>query len=58
MMLDKVQKKQPLNDSEVRILKQKKLIEGRKPNYFISLNVAQHTGQKASYTKNKAFDNI
>jgi len=37
-------------------LKSKKLIEGRKPNFFISLKVAQKTGQKADYTKNKGFD--
>jgi len=56
MMLDKVQKKLRLNDFEEKHLKAKRLIEGRKPNYFISLKVAQQTGQKATYTKNKAFD--
>lgn len=56
MMLDKVQKKQRLNNFEEKHLKAKRLIEGRKPNYFISLKVAQQTGQKATYTKNKAFD--
>jgi ATP-dependent DNA helicase RecG len=56
IMLDKVQKKKPLNDSEARQLRLKHLIEGRKPNFFISLKVAQNTGQKAIYTKNRAFD--
>lgn len=56
MMLDKIQKKKPLNSFEEKLLKAKKLIEGRKPNYFISIKVAQQTGQKASYSKNKAFD--
>lgn len=56
MMLDKVQKKLPLTDFEEKHLKSKKLIEGRKPNFFISLKVAQKTGQKANYTKNKGFD--
>ena len=32
------------------------LIEGRKPNYFIAKSLAQQTGQKASYSKNLAFD--
>lgn len=32
------------------------LIEGRKPNYFIGLKVAQKTNQKAAYSKNKGFD--
>ncbi len=56
MMLDKVQKKIPLMEDEAKYLKKNKLIEGRKPNYFISKTVSQKTGQKATYTKNKAFD--
>lgn len=56
IMLDKVQKKQQLTTFEEKRLKSKKLIEGRKPNYYIGLKVAQKTGQKASYSKNKAFD--
>lgn len=56
IMLDKVQKKQVLKDTEEKHLKEKKLIEGRKPNYYIGLKIAQKTGQKASYSKNKAFD--
>jgi ATP-dependent DNA helicase RecG len=55
-LLDKVQKKKALTFEEVRILRQKKLIEGQRPNYFISAKVAQATGQKAAYTKNKAFE--
>jgi ATP-dependent DNA helicase RecG len=58
IMLDKVQKKKRLSEFEERHLKEKKLIEGRKPNYYISLKVAQRTGQKASYSKNKAFDKV
>lgn len=56
ILLDKVQKKKKLTESEEKHLKDRKLIEGRKPNYFIGINVAQKTGQKASYSKNKAFD--
>ncbi len=56
IMLDKVQKKKMLTQVEEKILKSKKLIEGRKPNYFISAIVAQQTGQKAAYTKNRPFD--
>lgn len=57
ILLDKVQKKKQLTELEEKHLRHKKLIEGRKPNYFISLGVAQKTDQKAIYTKNKAFDN-
>ncbi len=56
MALDKVQKRLPLGTDEERLLKAKRLIEGRKPNFFIAKPVAQQTGQKASYSKNKAFD--
>jgi len=34
----------------------KQVIALRKPNYFIGIKVAQKTGQKAAYSKNKAFD--
>jgi len=56
IMLDKVQKKQSLTDFEEKHLRSRNLIEGRKPNYFIGLRVAQKTGQKAAYSKNRAFD--
>lgn len=56
MVLDKVQKRQPLDDDEDRLLKAKALIEGRKPNFYIAQPVAQKTGQKANYSKNRAFD--
>ncbi|RAV28080.1 RNA-binding domain-containing protein [Sinomicrobium soli] len=56
IMLDKVQKKLPLTNSEEKHLKSRKLIEGRKPNFYIGLKVAQKTGQKAAYSKNKGFD--
>lgn len=56
IMLDKVQKKQTLTEFEEKHLRGKKLIEGRKPNYYIGIKVAAKTGQKATYSKNKAFD--
>jgi ATP-dependent DNA helicase RecG len=56
MALDKVQKRQALTADEERVLKAKALIEGRKPNFFVAKSLAQQTGQKASYSKNRAFD--
>jgi ATP-dependent DNA helicase RecG len=56
-LLDKVQKKKVLLPEEADILRRKKLIEGKKPNYFISAKVAEATGQKVAYTRNKAFTN-
>lgn len=56
MALDKVQKHQSLDESEEKLLKVKGLVEGRKPNFYIAKTVAQKTGQKAVYSKNRAFD--
>jgi len=56
ILLDKIQKKQTLTQFAINTLKREKLIEGRKPNYFIAASVAEVTNDKASYIKNKAFD--
>jgi ATP-dependent DNA helicase RecG len=56
ILLDKVQKRQSLTSLEEKHLKSKKLIEGRRPNYFIGIKVAAKTGQKAAYSINKAFE--
>ena len=56
MYLDKVQKKEKLNENENKVLKKQKLIEGRYPNVFVSSKVAVATGEKATYIKNRAFD--
>lgn len=57
IMLDKVQKKKSIAPNEAAQLKSKKLIEGRKPNYFISQELAAKTGTKADYSKNKGMGN-
>ncbi|MGI6292191.1 MAG: RNA-binding domain-containing protein [Bacteroidales bacterium] len=56
ILLDKIQKKQTLTQFAINTLKKEKLIEGRKPNYFIAASVAEIANDKASYIKNKAFD--
>ena len=56
IMLDKVQKEKEITKDEAAHLRKKKLIEGRRPNYYISLKVAQNTGQKAVYTRTKGFE--
>lgn len=56
LLLDKVQKKRALATDEVRELRALKLIEGRSPNFFVSAKVAEWTGQKASYIRNKGLD--
>jgi ATP-dependent DNA helicase RecG len=56
MLLDKVQKKLPLSVTAEKHLKTRKLIEGRRPNFFLSRHMSQVTGQKAAYSKYRAFD--
>lgn len=56
ILLDKVSKGKVISDEEARDLKQRILIEGRKPNYHISLNVAQVTGDKTDYIKQRGID--
>ena len=57
LLLYKVQKNKELTDNEIQILKSKKLIEGRKPKFIISENVAIKTKQIGSYLKTRGFDN-
>src|SRR5690554_249740 len=54
--LDKVSKSKVLNNNEINQLKNKGLIEGRKPNFHISATVAQATGEKADYIKQRGID--
>ncbi|PCI24256.1 transcriptional regulator [Candidatus Peregrinibacteria bacterium] len=56
ILLDKVQKKKTLSKEELKILKQKKLIEGRSPNIFVSSKIASITNEKAEYIKNKGIE--
>lgn len=55
--LDKVQKKEPLNENERKILRKFKLIEGRYPNIYVTSKIASATNTKAKYIKNRAFEN-
>ena len=54
--LDAVQKHRQVTPSALEILKARKLIEGRAPNYFISLAVAKKTKQLGEYTKMKGLE--
>ena len=40
ILLDRVQKKEPITDEDAKALKAEKLIEGRKPNYFNCLSAS------------------
>lgn len=54
--LDKVQKGKLLSEKEFKSLRSKKLIEGRRPNLFVSAEIAAATETKADYIKRRAFD--
>ncbi|MFA5879169.1 MAG: RNA-binding domain-containing protein [Candidatus Margulisiibacteriota bacterium] len=54
--LDKIQKKYKITQKEISHLKRLGLIEGRKPNFHISLSVAKATGDTSEYIKQKGID--
>jgi len=56
ILLDKVQKGHLLSADEAKKLKAKKLIEGKRPNLYLSSNVAKHTNQKDTYVKLKGIN--
>ena len=54
--LDAVQKHRPVTKEAIKHLRNKSLIEGRYPNYIISLAVAKMTHQIGHYTKEKGLE--
>lgn len=59
MLLDSVQKRKPITHEAAIYLRKKGYIEGRYPNVFLSSKVVaptKHVGLKASYIKNRSFD--
>ena len=54
--LDRVQKKQKVDALHIMQLRKAGLIEGRKPNYFVSAHVANATDTRTEYTRNKGLD--
>jgi len=56
VLLDKLQKGHRLTAKGAKILKDKNLIEGSRPNLYISSNVAKHTDQKDDYIKLRGID--
>ena len=49
--LDKVQKHKELSESELKMLRDRNLIEGRKPNFYIASGVARTLRKEAEYMK-------
>lgn len=59
MLLDSVQKRNPVTHEAAHYLRKRGYVEGRYPNLFLSSKViapTQHVGLKASYIKNRSFD--
>ncbi|MCF6249509.1 MAG: transcriptional regulator, partial [Desulfobacula sp.] len=56
VLLDRVQKKQPITNTAAAMLRRQGLIEGRKPHYFVSAKVAAATDTDASYTRSKGLE--
>jgi ATP-dependent DNA helicase RecG len=54
--LDKVQKGYPLTAEERKVLRGKKLIEGRSPNLYVSESVAADTNSRADYIRKRSFN--
>lgn len=61
LILDKVQKQKPITEEAFKHLKKIKLIEGRKPNIYLSYNVVEPTQDpqlKGDYIKNRGIDDV
>jgi len=58
ILLDKIQKSQEdlLSDIDIKYLRMKMLVEGRKGRLYLSKSVAQKTGQKARYSNLSGLD--
>lgn len=56
LALDRVQKKLPIPNEAAARLRKNGLIEGRKPNYFVSAIVASATASKADYIRTRPQD--
>ena len=59
ILLDKVQKHQPITDDTIALFRKKGYIEGRKPNIYLSAKIAKNSrqvGLKTTYVKNRSFD--
>lgn len=57
MLLDRVQKKQPISADDNKRLKAADLVGGRYPNLVVGAAIAAATGQEAKHILNSGFDN-
>ena len=57
ILLDRVQKRQPITKEEHKKLKNGKLVEGRFPNPVVAAQIAAITVEKAKHIRDKGFNN-
>jgi ATP-dependent DNA helicase RecG len=55
-LIDKVQKRLPLERNEIKRLRSLGVIEGKAPYVYVSAKVAEIIDEKAQYIKNRGFD--
>ena len=56
VLLDRIQKKEPIDKDDAARLKRLMLIEGRYPNIYVAAPVAIATDKRAEYIRNRSFD--
>lgn len=56
ILLDQVQKRQPVTAEAASRLRREGLIEGRKPNYYVAARIAAATGSEAHYIRNRGLE--
>lgn len=57
ILLDRVQKRQPITRDEHLKLKRQGLVEGRFPSLVVAAQIAAATGEKAKHIRDKGFNN-
>lgn len=56
ILLDKVQKQEKITLDEAKKLRSQKLIEGKYPGIYVAAKIAEMTGNKATYIRNRGLD--
>lgn len=56
ILLDQIQKRQPITADAANRLRREGLIEGRKPNFYVAARIAAATGSQAHYIRNRGLE--
>lgn len=55
-LLDRVQKRHPISENAIKMLRKKNLVEGKRPNVYLAKSLSQRLGKKVEYSKHKGLD--